>query len=68
MIFKLVAKFMHLLIRKIFHISPYFCLFPELPYCSVESAEEIHQIFVDVHLNLDKDFELDDDLPNYYID
>ncbi|CAG8583439.1 hypothetical protein GLOIN_2v1762219 [Rhizophagus irregularis DAOM 181602=DAOM 197198] len=41
----------------------------ELPHYSVErSAEEIHQIFVDAHLNPDQDLlELEDDLPNYYI-
>ncbi|PKY28949.1 hypothetical protein RhiirB3_445355 [Rhizophagus irregularis] len=38
----------------------------ELPHYSVEkSAEEIHQIFIDTHLNLDQDlFELNDDLSN----
>ncbi|PKB98047.1 hypothetical protein RhiirA5_427920 [Rhizophagus irregularis] len=38
----------------------------ELPHYSVEkSAEEIHQIFIDTHLNPDQDlFELNDDLPN----
>ncbi len=40
----------------------------ELPYYSVEkSAEEIHQIFIDAHLNPDQDLlELEDDLPDYY--
>ena len=39
-------------------------------YYSVEkSAEEIHQIFIDAHLNLDQDLlELEDDLPDYYND
>jgi hypothetical protein len=44
----------------------------ELPYYSVEkSAEEIHQIFIDAHLNPDQDLldELEDDLhDNYYDD
>ncbi|RGB40214.1 hypothetical protein C1646_664019 [Rhizophagus diaphanus] len=32
------------------------------------SAEKIHQIFVDAHLNSDQDLlELEDDLPDYYI-
>ncbi|CAB4486534.1 unnamed protein product [Rhizophagus irregularis] len=41
----------------------------KLPHYSVErSAEEIHQVFVDAHLNPDQDLlELEDDLPNYYI-
>jgi len=40
----------------------------ELPYYSVEkSAKEIHQIFIDAHLNPDQDLlELEDDLPDYY--
>ncbi|PKK60283.1 hypothetical protein RhiirC2_790878 [Rhizophagus irregularis] len=33
--------------------------------CGKKSAEEIHQIFIDTHLNPDQDlFELNDDLPN----
>ncbi|GES94625.1 ribonuclease H-like domain-containing protein [Rhizophagus clarus] len=40
----------------------------ELPYYGIEkSTEEIHQILVDAHLNLDQDLlELEDDLLNYY--
>ncbi|RGB40236.1 hypothetical protein C1646_753611 [Rhizophagus diaphanus] len=56
-IYKLSAYYYHANVKK------------ELPHCSVEkSAVEIHQIFVDAHLNPDQDhLEIEDDLPNYYI-
>ncbi|GBB97613.1 hypothetical protein RclHR1_30120002 [Rhizophagus clarus] len=55
---------------KLFAITPHVAgsAKKELPYYSIgKSAEEVHEILIDAHLNPDDElFELIDDLPRYY--
>src|SRR5688572_23355831 len=59
-------------IENMYKLSAYYhaSVKKELPYYSVrKSADEIHKILIDAHLNPDEDLlELVDDLHNYYND